>query len=141
MISYGFSGSISSSLSSFRENGSSLRKAALPARLSVIFFLSLNWLEPVSINFPGVNAVLSTWSFNASKISGTFCASSIMAPSGKAITKSAGLELASSRIFLSSKVTYFLSGKVSFVRVDLPLCLGPVMPTIGNCSAIRSKAF
>ena len=50
-----------------------------------------------------------------------------------------GFAAASSRIFLSSKVTYRLSGKVFWANVDFPLCRGPVIPTTGNCEAKRSS--
>jgi hypothetical protein len=40
-------------------------------------------------------------------------------------------------MFLSSNVTYRLSGNVCWASVDFPLCLGLVMPTTGNCEARR----
>ena len=140
MISYGLSERTSAVFSSLTEKGRSLKKAALPAILSVIFARSRNWLEPVTIYLPGKARVLSTWSLIASKISGTFCASSIIAPSGKAAMKSLGFDAASSRIVRSSNETYFLCGKAAFASVVFPLCRGPVTPTTGNWAASRSNA-
>ena len=79
-------------------------------------------------------------SMTASKISGTFWASSKIAPSGKANRKSIGLAAAISRKALSSNETYRFSGKTILARVDLPLCLGPVMPITANWEASLKRA-
>ncbi len=79
-------------------------------------------------------------SFIASNISGTFCASSMLTPSGNAFKKSPGFDFASSLKFLSSKEIYFLFGNAYLVSVDFPLCLGPVTATTGNCSASLMSA-
>ena len=100
--------------------------ATLPARESLIPFISSSFCDPDKMNNPR-SSESSTIFLISSNISLSFWTSSIKSGQGLFRKKSFGSYLACSLVSLSSKFALLYSVNSCLISVDFPTCLAPII--------------